>query len=171
MRVEYKIFLAMFSVALVVFFTVHLVWLPFYWANASSQLVRPANLYSIDTWTLDIIFYSGLAAFSMLIIFELYSWLRKGLANEVVIFTVTFCLTGIGMWLFLAFATLRWGHPLDWLWVLSSSGTSFASKNDYAMIMGTFLFSSIGAVFSTVIYDVYKLVRSVRKRLSKAKVL
>ena len=166
MRVEYKIFLASFSIALVVFFVLHLVWLPFYWAHAPSQLVRPVNLYSPGTWTPGVIFYSGLAAFSVLIVSELYLWFKRGQASEVVIFAATFCLAGMGLWLFLAFVSLRWGNPSDWLWYVLS-GISYASDSDFVMIIGTLLFSSVGAVLSTATYDLYKLARYVKKRLSK----
>lgn len=157
LRTEYKIFLVTFSVAFVVLFIIHLVALPFYWANASSQQGRPIDLYLPSVWTPAIIFYSVLIAVIPVVTFSLLSWLRKGKADEIIIFITTFFLVLVVFWVLFASAGLRWGHTMR----LGSTG--------FAVTLFTNLFSFVGAVFSVAVFDFYKLVRWTKKRLkSKA---
>jgi hypothetical protein len=151
--------LVTFSLAFVTLFIIHLVALPFYWANASSQQGRPFDLYSPNIWTPAVIYYSVVTAIFAILSFELYSTLRKGKANAAVVFIITFFLGGIGLWLFFAFLGLRWGHTMR----LTSFGSN--PKNEFAFMVATFIVSSASAVFSTLVFAVYRLVRWARNRL------
>lgn len=159
MRVEYKIFLVTFSLAFVSLFIIHLVALPFYWANASPQQVRPYDLYLPNVWTPAVIFYSVVTAIFTILSCWLYSALRKDKANTALIFITTFFLGGIGLWLFAAYLGLRWGNTMR----LISFGSD--PKNEFVFTVATFFVSSASAVFSTLVFEGYRLVRWARKRL------
>ena len=162
LRTELKIFLATFLLAFVALFIIHLVYLPYYWANASSQQGRPIDLYLPNVWTQAIIYYSVLIAVFAVVTFSLLSWLRKGKANEITIFVTTFYLGCIGIYVLTALAGLQFGHTIR-----LPSGQS--PKSEYAFTVFTFWFSSVGAVSSVAVFDFYKLVRWTKKRLrSKA---
>jgi len=158
LRIEFKIFLAAFSLAFVALFIVHLAWLPFYWEYASSQQGRPIDLYSPNAWIPGIVLYSSVVAIFTILSYELYSSLRKGKANEATIFITTFFLVDISLWLFSTLWSLRWGHtmhlPSQWSY----------SKSTYGVTLGMFFFGSVGAVFSVILFEVYKLARCARKR-------
>jgi len=156
LRVEYKIFLATFFLSFVALIIIHQFALPFYWANASSQQGRPIDLYLPSVWTPAIIFYSVLIAVVAVVICGLFSWVRKDMADAVLIFITAFCLGGIGFWLFLIFLGLRWGHTLR----LPSYGQG---PNEYGLALATFFVSFVSAVFSTVVFEFYKLIRSTKK--------
>lgn len=160
LRIEFKIFLATFSLAFVALFIIHLVALPFYWANASPQLVRPFDLYLPNVWTPAIILYSILIAVFVIVSFYLGSLLRKGKANEATIFIITFCLGGIGFWLFAAFLSLRWGHTMRLPLSLGQN-----PKSEFLWYIASLFSSFVSAVFSTAVFVFYKLVRWTRKRL------
>ncbi len=159
MRTECKIFLATFSLAFVALFIIHLVALPFYWANASSQQGRPSDLYLPSVWTPAIIFYSVLIAVIAVVTFSLLSWLRKGKANETVIFITIFFLGWVVFWVLFALGPLQWGHTMHIHYYWDPN-----SKTGYANSFGTFLFSFVGAVSSVAVFELYKLVRWARKR-------
>ena len=153
LRTELKIFLATFLLAFVVLFMIHLVYLPYYWANASSQQGRPIDLYLPNVWTPAIIFYSVLIAVIPVIAFSLLSWLKKGKADEIIIFITTFFLVLVAFWVLFASAGLRWGHTMR----LGSTG--------FAVTLFINWFSFVGAVLSVAAFDFYKLVRWTKKRL------
>jgi hypothetical protein len=165
LRTEYKIFLATFSLAFVALFISHLVYLPYYWANASSQQNRPNDLYSPSVWTPAIIFYSVLIAVIAVVTSSLLSWLRKGkqgVSNvEGVIFFTTFLLGWVVFWVLFALGPLQFGHTvhIHYYW-------SPYSKTDWMNSFVTFLFSFVGAVLSVAVFEFYKLVRWRRKRKS-----
>ena len=162
LRTEYKIFLATFSLSFVALFIIHLVYLPYYWENASSQQGRPIDLYLPGLWIPAIVFYSALIAVIPVVAFSLLSWLRKDKADEIIIFITTFFLVYVVFWVLFTLAALRWGQTL------SSYGDPY-SKTRFVYYALTFFFSLVGAVFSVAVFDIYKLVRWARKRLkSKA---
>ncbi len=158
LRTELKIFLATSLLAFVALFIIHLVYLPYYWANASSQQGRPIDLYLPNVWTQAIIYYSVLIAVFAVVTFSLLSWLRQGKANEITIFVTAFFLGCIGIYVLAALAGLQFGHTMR-----LSSGQS--PKSGFAFTVFTFYFSSVGAVSSVIVFDFYKLVRWTRKRL------
>lgn len=160
LRIEFKIFLVTFSLAFVALFVIHLVWLPFYWANASPQLVRPFDLYLSNVWTPAVIVYSVVVAVFVTVSFKLRSLLRKGKAHEDVIFITTFCLGGIGFYLFAAFLSLRWGHTMR----LPSLGQD--SDSGFVWYLAMSFVSIASAILSTLIFEFYKLARWARRRLS-----
>jgi len=158
LRTHCKIFLVTFSLAFAALFIIHLVYLPYYWANASSQQGIPTDLYLPNVWTPPIIYYSVTIAIFAVVTFSLLSWLRKGKANEITIFSTTFFLVWIGFWVLFALAGLQWGHTMR----LPSFGQD--PKGEYARGLGTLLFSFGGAVLSVAVFEFYKLVRWTRKR-------
>lgn len=152
LRTEYKIFLVTFSLAFVALFIIHLVYLPYYWANASSQRGRPTDLYLPSVWTPAIIVYSILIAVIPVVTFSLLSWLRKGKADEIIVFITTFFLCLVVLWVLFALAPLQWGDTMHF------GSTGFAGS-----LLANF-FSLVGAVISVAVFDIYKLARWVRKR-------
>jgi len=167
LRTQFKIFLVTFSLAFAALFIIHLVYLPYYWANASSQQQRPNDLYLPNVWTPPIIFYSILIAAIAVVTFSLLSWLRKGKPGEanaeIVILITTFFLGWVVFWVLFALGPLQFGHTVH-IYNYWTPYTPSGFVNSWA----TFLFSSVGAVLSVVVFEFYKLVLSARKQ-SKSK--
>ncbi len=166
LRTHFKIFLATFSLAFVALFIIHLTYLPFYWANASSQHGIPSDLYLPNVWTPAIIFYSVLIAVIPVVTFSLLSWLRKGKPGEAsaegVILMTTFFLGWVVFWVLFALGPMQFGHTVH---LYNYWGQSHAGFGNFVI---TFFFSFVGAVSSVAVFELNKLARWARKRKLKA---
>jgi len=167
LRTQVKIFLVTFSLAFVALFIIHLVYLPFYWVNASSQQHRPSDLYLPSVWTPAIVFYSILIAVIAVVTLSLLLWLRKDKPREAnaetIILITTFFLGWVVFWVLFALGPIQFGHTVH-LYNYWTPYTPTGFVNSWV----TFLFSSVGAVLSVAVFEFYKLVHSARKQ-SKSK--
>jgi hypothetical protein len=162
LKAQFKIFLLTFSLAFVALFIIHLVYLPYYWANASSQRVRPFDLYLPGVWTPAIVFYSVLVGIIAVVTFSLLSWLRKGKPGEAsvegVIFLTTFFVGWLVIWVLFALGPMQFGHTVS---LYNYWGPSHAG---YANSISTFLLSFVGGFSSVAVFEFYKAARCMRKR-------